>query len=134
MTAQILTQDYLKFIFDYKDGHLYWKNPKSNRVKIGDKAGNKNINGYFSTKINSKLYKNHRLIFLMHHGYLPKMIDHIDGNPLNNCIENLREATSFENSYNRKTKITNKLNVKNVYWNKEFKKYAVAITFNKKEN
>lgn len=41
--------------------------------------------------------REHRLIFLMCHGFLPKMLDHIDGNKLNNNIKNLEYITDEEN-------------------------------------
>lgn len=50
----------------------------------------------------------HRLIFYMHHGYLPSLIDHINRNPSDNRIENLREATVSENHRNRDMRKTNK--------------------------
>ena len=87
MTKESITQDYVKQLFEYRDGELYWKVKYSQRVKIGAKAGALDGDEYFRISINGKRYLNHRLIFLMHHGYLPEYLDHIDGNPSNNKIE-----------------------------------------------
>ena len=55
---------------------------------------------YLTGSINGKKYKTHRIIWKMVHGYDPDYIDHIDGNPLNNHIDNLREVKHFENRRN----------------------------------
>ena len=51
-----ITQEYLKFLFTYKDGFLYWKNINKycHNRKNGDKAGSLNQNGYYNIKINIK--------------------------------------------------------------------------------
>lgn len=121
-----MTQDQVKELFEYRDGELY-RLISVSRVKVGDKTGTLDSKGYKVTKINNQIYKNHRIIFLMFHGYLPKFIDHIDGNPSNNRIENLREATRSENAYNRKTLAINKFGVKNVYWGKLGKNWRVMV-------
>ena len=116
--------------FTYENGHLYWKKPRSG-IQIKDQAGSVDSKGYIRIRFNGKKYLNHRLIFLMHHGYLPKMLDHIDNNRLNNCIENLRPATREENSYNKPLQKNNKSGVKNVHWRTQAKKWVVSIGFNK---
>ena len=128
----MITQELLNSLFEYKEGVLYWKvNRTANKIK-GTKAGCLDGRGYLQTKINNVLYKNHRLIFLMHHGYLPKVIDHIDGNPLNNNFANLREASTSQNVMNAKLYCTNKSGIKNVCWNKKHKKWVVKLQINKK--
>lgn len=42
----------------------------------------------------------HRLFFYWKYGYLPKVVDHIDRNSLNNKIENLRELSQSNNLRN----------------------------------
>jgi hypothetical protein len=134
MDSKIITQEYLQKIFDYKDGNLYWKIPRKN-VKVGLIAGGVDSSTkYLSVKIDGKKYKNHRIIYFYHKGFLPKCLDHIDGNPQNNRIENLREATHLQNSYNMKLPITNKSGVKGVCWDKNHKKWFARVSFQYKEH
>ena len=126
-----LTKEYLHQIFEYKDGGLFWKITKK-KIKAGSKVGALGSNGYLSTNIEKKRYLLHRLIFLFHHGHLPKLIDHIDGNRFNNNINNLREATFSENICNSKLYKSSKSGFKNVYWLKNANKWAVRLNINKK--
>ena len=123
-----ITKDLLHELFEYKDGVLYWKNSRANnKIKKGDVAGNVKNNGYLYISINNKLYRGHRLIFLMHYGYFPKYIDHIDNNRLNNRIENLRPATASENQHNSKISSHNTSGVKGVSWCIREKKWRAGV-------
>jgi molybdenum cofactor biosynthesis enzyme MoaA len=121
-----LTKEYLHSLFDYKDGNLYWK---INRYGASRKkpAGSVNSRKYHVVYIDYKQYSMHRIIFLMHHGYLPKIIDHIDGNPENNKIENLREANVFQNCQNSKINKRNTSGSKNVTFCKTINKWRVSV-------
>lgn len=128
-----LTKDFLLHIFEYRDGELYWKNKykPTSWKKIGEKVGFLH-KGYVALRMNKKYYAVHRLIFMMHHGYLPQFIDHKDNNPLNNRIENLRAATSGQNNCNTKLSKTNTSGYKNVIWSKKSNKWQVLIRVNGK--
>jgi len=125
--------DYIKSNFEYMDGKLYWKTPRGRKIKVGDRAGHLQQSGYWAINIDKKLYKEHRVVFLMHHGYLPKYIDHIDGDKLNNKVENLRPCTNSENAMNQKISSRNSLGVKNVSFHKPLKKYKVQIQLDGKD-
>jgi hypothetical protein len=118
--------------FEYKDGELYWKKKGYSRT-IGKKVGSPDRNGYLHMHYRYKTVFIHRLIFLMHHGYLPKILDHIDGNPTNNRIENLREATAFQNSANSKISKSNTTGVKGVSWRKREQRYFAQCRVNGKQ-
>lgn len=117
--------------YEYKNGVLYWKTSPSPKIKIGSPVGSLGKDGYFSTVVNYKRYFNHRLIFLMHHGYLPEYIDHINNIPTDNRIENLRKANKSENNYNSKLSFSNTSGAKHVYWNKKQKQWIVKLGVNK---
>ena len=132
MDSNILNQKLLLETFEYKEGHLYWKKTMSNFVKAGTKAGSLDSYGYENVGFLGKDHKIHRLIFMMHYGYLPTLIDHKDNNPLNNKIENLRPATKSQNALNSKINSKNTSGVKNVYWSKHHKKWHVRVIKHKK--
>lgn len=119
-----LTKDLLHELFDYRDGHLYWKVYKP-RKKPGDVAGGLDKKGYWTIGISKNIYKAHRLIFMYHHGYVPKIVDHIDGDCINNRIENLREATHRQNCFNQKLRSNNKSGFKGVDWNEGMNAWRV---------
>lgn len=132
-----ITQDLLKELFDYQNGKLYW-NVKIRRIKVGDHAGYDRPDECRVVMINGKNYRSHRLIFLYHHGYLPEFLDHIDGNPLNNDIDNLRAATKQENGRNqKKTKSyrgkPTSSRYKGVTWDKQHERWLSRIQINRKQ-
>lgn len=123
-----ISQDLVVSLFEYIDGNLLWI--KSGRGRqIGVAAGNKRKDGYTSICINYKDFLLHRLVFLYHKGYMPKTVDHIDGNPENNKIENLRECTQSENLYNTSKSSLNTSGYKNVYRNNG--RWEVKVKVNK---
>lgn len=120
--------DYLRNNTRYEDGVLYWTTPSTRRI-VGGKAGSLHPSGYLKTEFLGKKYSIHRLVFLLHKGYMPTCIDHIDGNKTNNRIENLRECTLSENQANRAIQKTNKFGVKGVHSHKTGG-YQATVTFN----
>jgi len=83
----------------YDNGKLY------NR-KTGKETGNTKHGRYFVITFlvdgKKKKFKVHRVIWVMHKGDIPEdlVIDHVDRNPHNNLLENLRLATLSQNSAN----------------------------------
>jgi len=126
-----MTQDEALAIWEYRDGHLYWRENRGKKMKAGDKAGRvycfRQGLQYRQLKVGGKTYLAHRIIFLMHHGYLPEQIDHIDGNGLNNDIENLRAANHGQNQHNKGTQKNNTSGFKGVSWDNRTQKWQAQI-------
>ena len=126
-----LTVDLLNELFEYdkETGKLYWKVARG-RAKVGGEVGSVNSEGYILTTVNRKPYRAHRLVFLMHKGYLPKFLDHINGDRQDNRIENLRPVSLAQNSQNRNISIKNKSGYKGVFWAKATKKWRGQVKCN----
>ena len=128
-----LTLETVNHLFEYKDGNLYWKNPV-HKKNLGKIAGYDNGYGYKKVDIKGKQYYVHRIVYLIQHGTMPKLIDHIDGNPSNNAIENLREANSSQNMMNSLQTRKCLSGYRNVRYAKDRNNYSVYITLNGKQN
>ena len=95
-------------ILEYRDGFLYWKSsPFRGFTNSGKIAGQPNGHGYLEIKTKqitgeSRVYQVHRLVWEMHHGYIPDgmVVDHKNRDITDNRIENLRLASRSENSMN----------------------------------
>jgi hypothetical protein len=138
-----LTQEEAHSLFDYRDGELFWKvrplsyfKTEGRHVQWNERYGSQKagscVGRYVNIAINKIRYQAHRIIFLMHYGYFPKVIDHINGQTQDNRIENLRAATHAENIRNSKIPKNNTSGLKNVVWHKQRQKWGVRIIVNKK--
>ena len=110
----MLTQARLKDIlhYDAETGVFTWLVRPNNRIRIGDIAGR--FNGRSTMiRVDGVSYFAHRLAWLYMTGAWPiNQIDHIDGNPLNNRIVNLRDVTQSVNMQNlRRAQSRNKSGV-----------------------
>ena len=125
----MLTQKELQSKLNYDPGTgIFTKKTNSWKFKIGDVAGFTNKQGYITIGIKNKQYLAHRLAWLYVYGCFPKyFIDHINRNPSDNRICNLREATCSQNHYNKTKQLNNTSGIKGVTWDKQCNKWKAQI-------
>jgi hypothetical protein len=99
-------------VFEYNDGKLLRKVSNNQHKHVGWV----NNSGYLQCEVGGVAFMLHRIIWEMHNGEIPEgfQIDHIDRNPLNNKLENLRIATQNQNQINSKTPKNNTTGYKGV--------------------
>lgn len=129
MTTKILTQDRLKELLQYDaDTGVFVYKIKRQRCKVGAVAGTRDNRNYLTCSIDGKLYKLHRLAWLYVYGHWPNdQIDHIDHNPSNNAIANLRDVSCAQNQQNRAHKTKSASGHLGVTWNKRDKRWQAHI-------
>jgi hypothetical protein len=98
-----LTQDELRRILHYskRTGVFTWLVDSGARKCAGLEAGTLSTMNRVYISIKRKKYLAHRLAWLYVYGVWPSsQIDHKDGDPTNNRMSNLREATPSQNRQN----------------------------------
>lgn len=93
----------LRELFDYCDerGRLV------RRVRVGAQAAG-TVAGYSSPAnrgyrvigVDGRRFYEHRLVWAWHHDQSPPQVDHIDNDPANNRVENLRASDNRRNQWN----------------------------------
>ena len=116
------SKERLDELFEYRDGKLYNKTNRSSLARMGMESGFKRPDGYKDIRIDGKLHRTHRLIYIMHNGDIPEnmFIDHKNGIRDDNRIDNLRVVNKQENGFNM-------TNAKGYSWHKQNQKYGASI-------
>lgn len=116
------------FIYDELTGNLV---RQKNKRKVGSIDGA----GYYTTEIQNKSWKIHRIIYIMFYGDIPEgfWIDHINGIKTDNRIENLRMVTPTQNFLNKIGNIKGTSQYKGVYKSNKRDSWIAEIKFNNKK-
>lgn len=135
MTAEITYTELVELLdYDHVTGIFTWRKSPHRRIKVGAVAGTLRKDGRVAIALKGTRYLAHRLAWLHCMQEWPsEMIDHINGNPTDNSIDNLREATGTENQRNRNKQSNNKAGYKGVSLNKAKNKYVAQIKLNGKQ-
>jgi hypothetical protein len=112
-----ITHEIIVAAFDYDptSGTMVWR-PRSpedckspseckrwNSSYAGKDVGSIGQCGYRKTKFRGRYFLVHQLVWFLVNGSFPTHeIDHINGNPLDNRLKNLREVTSSQNNRNKR--------------------------------
>lgn len=94
MYKESVLKEYLEVI----NGHIYRKSTGEPCVY------HRSANGYYYMSLSNKMWSVHKVLWVLYNGDIPKgyVVDHIDRDRSNNLIDNLRLASTSENSWNRK--------------------------------
>lgn len=97
------------------------------RWMAGDVAGSERADGYTFVVLNGRRYRAHHLAWLYVHGVMPAVIDHVNRDPSDNRISNLRLATLSENQQNRKQARNNSSGFRGASFNRQKGKWLSQI-------
>ena len=87
--------------FESSSGYKTWHTKYSGKVAGCKVTLRRNLN-YLMVKVGGVRTYSHRVAFVIYHGYFPEMIDHADGDGLNNRISNLLASNPQSNAKNQK--------------------------------
>lgn len=120
-TANRTTAERVRELFTYNPDTGVFTNRlrRSANALPGSVAGGINKAGYWTISVDNRRYLAHRLAWLYVTGNWPdKIIDHKNGDKIDNRFDNLREACHSENGCNKGPRRDNKSGIKNVMWQK----------------
>lgn len=116
------------------DTGIFTRKVSKGGKSVGSVAGGVNPFGHILISIGGKLYMAHRLAIYYIHKYWPENeIDHINRDPSDNRIVNLREVSTSCNLRNTGNFSHNRSGVKGVSWSKKSNKWYATIKNNNKQ-
>lgn len=130
MSQPILTQEYLRSLFDYnaETGVFTRLRNKTRTDRIGRPAGYVCGKGHLSLTLDGASYLVHRLAWLYVYGKWPEgQIDHINRVKTDNRIANLRDVTQSANQHNSNVRRDNWTGFTGVSWNVKLTRWRARI-------
>lgn len=124
-----ISLEYLLTKIEYnKESGVFRKKGTNQRgiIVASKPTGSRDKNGYVVIKIKDIRYFAHRLVWFIENRSWPTMIDHINGVPFDNRIENLKASNSRENQANQRKHRLGRL--LGCYFNKTSRKWCAQIT------
>lgn len=121
----------LRETYIYEDGDLYRVLNRYGNAQPPRKVGYIMNMGYIEIVWKCTKFMAHRLIFWMHHGWMPSEIDHINGIKTDNCIENLRPCSKAQNQANVGLRSNNTSGQTGVTYIKSSNKWQAALQVHK---
>jgi len=119
--------------YDPKTGLFTWKQTRTFTAIKGSVAGSKDKCGYLRVCITlnriEKTLKLHRLAYLIIHGEMPNIVDHINLIKDDNRAENLRTCNAYQNQMNKAKLSSNKTGYKGVVYVESRGKYRAKIGY-----
>ena len=131
--------------YDIDTGKLFWRERPLDFFKDGQQSALHNhtawnarysgkeaftatrCGGYFTGAVFGRMLRAHRVAWAIHYGEWPKdQIDHINGDPKDNRINNLRCVNNQQNGQNTKLHATNTSGYSGVSWHKIAKKWSAT--------
>lgn len=134
-----LTADYVRerLSYDSTNGEFRWLTTSIfNPSFVGKVAGTVDRHGYRMISLHGSMFFAHRLAWLYVYGEWPiGVIDHINGIPGDNRIENLRDTTQALNVQNQRLpKRGSKTGFIGVSWDGQRRKFYSQISLNGKSH
>lgn len=115
-------------------GVFHWRVAARRDRKPGDVAGHIKPSGYRVIGIRGRRYCAHHLAWFMSYGRWPEgCIDHINHDPDDNRLANLREATKEQNQANSRRRKDNRSGLKGVNYDKRRDRWKAIITINRRQ-
>ena len=129
----MITHKELKELLSYDPdtGDFWWKESAPGRTTkkpAGGISKGRHVGQYRQLMIDGKKYMASHLAWFYVHGEWPEHeMDHINHNPLDDRITNLRPCTHSENQANKRIQKNNTSGVKGVTWVKSRNRWQVAV-------
>lgn len=124
----MMTKDTLRKLVAYDpESGLFTSLVKRWTIEVGSPIGTRRPDGYYVTGIGGRSYLLHRLAWVYVHGDCPPYLDHINRDPSDNRLCNLRPATISQNGANTGRRRDNRAGLKGVTFIPEKRKWRARV-------